>query len=118
MIARAVFKVIRQDSPAALKRQGRQYVIIVEAHGDINRVTIYRGGYGRSMYIDWTAFGSYEDMLEDVQIKVRRRFNHGYSLIWWDRDFPLLEWMKNRHYLIERQPLLPPPIQLFLPTYQ
>jgi hypothetical protein len=110
----AILKVLHPTSPQAIERLGRQYVLIL---ADAPYwITVYRSGAERPMTIHGEAFPSYDDMLRDAREKLARRFQHGYSLVWWQEDFPLLDWIKAHHYAQAWDAnLSAPPLQLHLP---
>jgi hypothetical protein len=60
-------------------------------------------------------FETQEDLLADAKEKIKRRVYHGYVLVWWSEDFPLLGWMRERACPIEHRVIAPPAIQLDLP---
>lgn len=114
----AEFRVIHTHKPQAQTRLGRRYVLVLEAcpAQNIYHLTHYRSGSYRAATVHANWFPTYEALLLNAQQKIKRRFQHGYSLIGWDANFPLVDWMHQRNYPFE--PLTTfqrPPIQLYLP---
>jgi hypothetical protein len=109
----AVFEVLRPVHERAAERLGRRYVMGFEE----TRLTVQRSGPLRSPSVYVERFETHEDLITDVKEKIKRRVYHGYVLIWWNKDFPLLDWMRERACPIEHQAIVPPVIQLDLPHF-
>lgn len=114
----AEFRVIHNHTPQAQIRFGRRYILVLEAIPATNtyRLSHYRSGIQRpmTMHPDW--FPDYDALLDNVRHKIMRRMQHGYSLVGWSTDFPLLDWMRQRGYPFEPLPSFQEPaIQLYLP---
>ncbi len=60
-------------------------------------------------------FDTNDDLLANMQEKLKRRFYHGYVLIWWGEGFPLLGWIRDRNYVVEPRTVLVLSVQLELP---
>ena len=118
MLARAVFEVLRADSPQAEDRLGRRYTLIIQSNDTSHYMTIYRTGKERAATVHANVFISLEELLADAREKILRRFNHGYSLTWWDEAFPFMDWINERGYRRERRNMMPPPVQLYLPLHE
>ncbi|MCI0714567.1 MAG: hypothetical protein L0154_30715 [Chloroflexi bacterium] len=118
MLARAVFEVLWADSPQAEERLGRKYTLIIQSDETSHYLTIYRTGKERPSTVHANVFASLEELLADAREKIMRRFNHGYSLTWWDETFPFLDWISQRGYRRERRDIMPPPVQLHLPLHE
>jgi hypothetical protein len=107
----AVFEVLRPIHERAAERLGRRYVIGFEG----THLTVQRSGPARSPAVYVERYETQDELIAAVQEKIKRRVYHGYVLIWWSEDFPLLEWMRERARPIERRVIVPPAIQLDLP---
>jgi hypothetical protein len=108
-----VFEVLRPIHERAAERLGRRYVMGFEE----TRLTVQRSGPLRSPSIYVERYETHEDLITDVKEKIKRRVYHGYVLIWWSEDFPLLDWMRERECPIEHRTIVPPAIQLDLPHF-
>lgn len=118
LLSVAEFRVIHSHTPQAHARLGRRYVLIMEASSTQNvyRLTHYRSGINRPVIMHPNWFSDYEVLLENTRHKITRRFQHGYSLIGWSADFPLLDWIHQRGYPLEPLPVFKnPALQLYLP---
>ena len=107
----AVFEVLRPIHERAAERLGRRYVMGFEEA----RLTVQRSGPVRSPSVYVERFEAHEELINAVKEKIKRRVYHGYILIWWSEDFPLLDWMRERMCPVEQQAIVPPAIQLELP---
>jgi len=109
----AVLEVLRPIHDRATERLGRRYVVAFED----TRLTVLRSGPNRppSKYVE--QFDTHEELIVNVKEKLKRRFYHGYVLIWWHQGFPLLNWIYDREYPVEYRAILPPGIQLELPFF-
>ena len=107
----AVFQVLYPDHPNASMRLGRGYTVGFED----TVVTVIRSGPVRPSSVYVERFGSNEELLGNVREKLKRRFRHGYVLVWWTEDFPLLKWIRERGWPVEPRAVLVPGIQFELP---
>jgi hypothetical protein len=114
MLARAVFEVLGVDAPQAETRLGRKYTLIIQSDETAHYLTIYRSGKERAPTIHANLFTSFHDLLVDARQKIMRRFHHGYTLTWWDEEFPFMDWIAEQGYRRKRLDIMPPPVQLHL----
>jgi len=99
----AVFQVLHPIHPRAAERLGRQYVL---AYQELVLKVLRRGPH-RAPSLHEEKFDTPNELLLNVTQKIKRRFYHGYVLVWWSEDFPLLQWIQDQDYPIERQEVLP-----------
>jgi hypothetical protein len=109
----AVFEVLQPVHERAAERLGRRYVIGFED----THLTVQRSGPVRSPSVYVERYETHEKLVNAVKEKIKRRVYHGYVLIWWSANFPLLGWMRERECPIERRAIVPPAIQLDLPRF-
>jgi hypothetical protein len=109
----AVFEVLRPVHERAAERLGRRYVIGFEE----TRLTVQRSGPVRTPAVYGERYETPDELIAAVKEKIKRRVYHGYVLIWWSEEFPLLDWMHERACPIERRAIVPPAIQLDLPNF-
>jgi len=107
----AVFEVRRPVHERAEKRLGRRYALGFEA----TRLTVQRSGPVRPSSVHVEDFATHDDLLANVKDKLKRRIYHGYALIWWSEEFPLLDWLREQGCPVEHRAIIPPGIQLQLP---
>lgn len=118
MLARAVFIVLDTEHPRAKERLGRKYTLIIQSDKTTHTLTVFRSGLERSPTAHGNVFESRDELLANAREKIMRRFSHGYTLTWWDEDFPFMDWIVKRGYQRERMDMVPPPVQLYLPISQ
>jgi hypothetical protein len=107
----AVFEVLYPTHPNAFIRMGRRYTVGFED----TMLTVVRSGPVRPSSVHVERFGSEDELLENVREKLKRRFRHGYVLVWWTEEFPLLAWIGEHGWPVEPRTVLVPGIQLELP---
>ena len=107
----AVFEVLRPSQPPSLSRLGRRYTVGFED----TVLTVVRTGPVRPSSVHVERFARYEELVGTVQEKLKRRFRHGYVLVWWTEDFPLLGWIREHDWPVEPRKVVVPGIQLELP---
>ena len=118
LLSFAEFRVIHNHTPQAQIRLGRCYILILEAPSANNtyRLSYYRSGINRPVTMHPAWFPTYDALLDNARHKIMRRIQHGYTLVGWSADFPLLDWMHERGYPLEALPSFKQPaIQLYLP---
>ncbi len=101
-------------------RRGREYVVNIQLEPDLSNyylVTYRRGMWHRKWQKpNIEEFPDNDQMIQRTKERVRKRFYHGYNLIDYDNDFPIIEWIRSRGYPINLLKPQLPPSQLFLPT--
>ena len=118
MLSFAEFRVIHNHSPQAQMRLGRRYILVLESTPthNIYRLSYYRSGTNRPVTMHPAWFPNCASLLDNARHKIIRRIQHGYSLVGWSENFPLLDWMSQRGYPLEALPAFKKPaIQLYLP---
>lgn len=107
----AVFQVLHPTHPRAAERLGRQYVLAFQEPV----LKVLRSGPQRTPSLHVERFDTPHALLLNVIGKIKLRFYHGYTLVWWSEGFPLLAWIQAQGYPIERRDVMPLGIQLELP---
>ena len=103
------------------KRRGREYVVNVQFEPDLSNyylVTYHRGLHRRNWRPLIEEFFDNDLLIRKAKERVATRFQHGYHLIGYDDDFPIIEWIKKKGYPIQLSKPKQAPSQLILPIFK
>jgi 8-oxo-dGTP pyrophosphatase MutT (NUDIX family) len=88
----------------AEKRKGREYIVNIQLDPDLTSyylVTFRRGINRRNWRPMIEGFVDNDSMIKTAKKRVSTRFHHGYFLVDYDDDFPIINWIKEKGYPIQ-----------------
>jgi len=103
------------------KRRGREYIVNIQLEPDLSNyylVTYRRGMRHRNWQPLIEEFSDNDHMIRKAKERVATRFQHGYHLIGYDDDFPIIEWIRSKGYPIQLSKPKSTPTQLLLPIFR